>query len=688
MKLCDLPLKGYYRSDECNIVDEFYIPCLSVAERYQRAVGFFSSSALAVAAKGLTSFIPRGGRMQLVASPVLSPEDIEAIEKGYQDREALVSGSLQKELQNLSSAVQRERFAAMAWLISMELLDVRIAISKQGGIYHEKMGIFIDSSGDYVAFSGSPNESTTGLCSNFESVDVFRSWVPEDSARAERKLADFDRLWANQTPNLDVIEFPQAAKEQLLRLRPPSAPKSDPEESRRKASVATPFEITLRGYQSDAISSWRKAGYRGILAMATGSGKTITALAAAAEAIRDEKLNGVLILAPYRHLATQWESEARRFGFKPVLCMESSYRWESLLTAKLLAKQEEPLAIVSTNATMMTDRFQAKLQLLPPRFLVIGDEVHNLGAESSSKALPLAPTYRLGLSATPIRHNDEAGTERVLDYFGDVLQPEYGLREALADGVLTPYRYYPVVVELQEDEREQYLEISAAIARLAAGHQDTDSLNGNQQLSNLLFKRARIVGIAQNKILELERTVAELAEPGKFIIYCGDGSIESPVSGDLTRHVDQVTQLLGNQLGLRVAKYTAETNVVDRKTISQDLKDGRLDGLVSIRCLDEGVDIPAVDSAFILASSTNPRQYIQRRGRVLRRSPGKNHAKIFDFIVAPMIEGGATQVSEIERSLFKREFKRIKEFCELAQNGHQALETIYPILDNLNLLDQ
>lgn len=694
--LRDLPLRQSYRSDEDNLVRDFYVPCLSVSTLYRRAVGFFSSSALAAAAKGLHVFVGGGGQMQLIASPVLSPEDIAAIESGYTERQAIESAAVERVLTAPQFAHPvRQRLELLAWLIAANRLDVKIVVRSSAagnGLYHEKLGLFSDGN-DFVAFTGSPNESATGLEANFECIDVYCSWRVEDRDRAETKVAQFEKLWEDRTTSLSVYPFPEAARRSLLRLRPTKMPEHDPEDEGRAEGVVVregprlPKKLVLRSYQLEAIDNWYRANGRGTLKMATGSGKTITALAAAAKLYKDIALQALVIVVPYRHLVTQWAHECEAFEVQPIRCYESRREWlrtlEAALSDLVIAQTRDFVCAIVTNATFSGESFQQVLRYFPEKTLIIGDEAHNLGAEHLSRALPTNIRLRLALSATPERWFDEEGTQELFDYFGPVIKPEFTLRDALRDGALVPYQYHPVFIDLTEDEAEEYRELSRKIGK-AMARSPEGMVEGSPQLEALLFRRARLLGSAQNKLVALREIMRERLETSHTLFYCGDGQVEEPVTGESMRHIEAVSQMLGHELGYRVAKYTAETELDERTALSQRFASGLLQGLVAIRCLDEGVDIPSTQTAFILASSTNPRQFIQRRGRVLRRAPGKERATIFDFIVEPPESG--LEGFDVERRLLERELRRYIEFADLALNAGEARGQIVDLQRRYNLL--
>jgi DNA phosphorothioation system restriction enzyme len=712
--LSNLELLNAYRSGRNSLISEFYIPCMSSCTRYDRAVGFFTSTSLSVAAKGLSRLIQNRGTMRLVASPSLTVEDADAIKDGYRKREEIIEQALIRELGDKHSAdnLTKQRLSYLAWLIENRRVEIKIAIVEDSsgiGVYHEKIGIFHDSSGAYVAFTGSANESSSGLVSNFESIQVFRSWIPHDLDRAKLIRQDFEDLWNDLTPGLKLYRFPDAARRQLLKLRSAVSPAIEPNDPSDVVPESAPNFISLptlgvpelpphlvvRDYQKLAVRKWFEKNGRGIFQMATGTGKTVTALALVTQlhrglAIQKRALT-VVILCPYKHLVTQWAAECSNFGIHPVQCMESKAIWHNSLV-NLLATQKSGalpfLAILATNNTFASNAFQDVISTISHDFLIIADEVHNLGADELRSVLPENAQYRLGLSATPERWFDEIGTQALYDYFGEPVF-ELTLKEAIKLKALTPYRYFVHTIQMDEDEAELYFDITKRIGLLtASGSQKLtdDSLGASQALKLLLLKRARLIASARQKLAVLRDVVEPLKTTTHNLFYCGDGVVES-TDGDTQRQLDAVTRLLGRDMGMAIDSYTSETSLEKRTDLRRRFSEGELNGLSAIRCLDEGVDIPETRRAFILASSTNPRQFIQRRGRVLRNSPGKTEAEIHDFIVVPQSQSNEPSVFNVERSLFRRELARIVEFAQLAINGHDVMLTLLPLRKKYNVLD-
>lgn len=647
--------------------------------------------------------------MQLICSPHLDRTDAEAIANGYRSAPALFREA-RLPLLTLSSQKLAARMPQLIeWLVATRRLDVRIALFEHSfsdrQIYHEKLGIFQDSEGNYLAFSGSANESDSGLARNFEVVDVYRSWEKVEARRAATKRSDFDLLWHSETPPLEVLPFARAARDGRLVLMDDDGPATSvqrkhavqsQQDSRRigdrlEETIGIPGSLFLRPHQKRAIEKWFMHGGNGVLEMATGSGKTIVALAisTALYNLRGGPLV-IVIVCPFLHLVHQWIEQAREFGLDPVIAAYATKAWHEELAARIYnAKvgQRSITSVVTTNATFVGRAFQEILRAVNVPFLFVADEVHNLGSETHRLHLPDNATYKLGLSATPERWFDDAGTDTLKAYFGGTVF-RYTLEEGLNDKVLCPYKYFPILVSLTEEESAEYCRLTAAIAKLVG--EESDNASSDNVAEALMLKRSRLVATASNKLPMLQETIFPMKGSAFNLIYCGDGTVESPVDEGIVRQIDAVVRMLGHECQMMVARYTADTEMDRRSELRQRFAEGVVQCLVAIRCLDEGVDIPETRRAFLLASSTNPRQFIQRRGRVLRRSPGKELAEIYDFIVQPPLEDleFGSGMFNILRSMFAKELRRVIEFARLAQNGPEALYSLLSLRKVLHLLDQ
>lgn len=694
MSLKDVQLKMEYRTLSDNVVEDFYIPALKEAVLFQRAVGFFSSSSLYQLSKGIESLVSHEGHIELIASPKLSKEDIEEIKKGYEIRN-VVEKALLRGLDEECPDYAKEKLSYIAQLVADGILDVKIAfLSKptESSMYHEKMGIITDTSGNSIAFSGSMNESENAFINNYESFDVFCSWT-QDAERVYQKQSAFKALWEDYTPGVNIIEFPKAVKNRLFSYNPslkkqcPTEMSINISERVKKEEIYLPDDFKPRDYQLEAINNWRKNGYTGIYDMATGTGKTLTALASVEQLYRDNnKRIGIIIVCPYQHLVEQWAEDIVRFGLKPIIGYSSSEQkhWKKDLTISIRSfnlKTINVFCFVTTNATFVTKDVQNELQSLSKDVVFIVDEAHNMGANNYRKFLPQKISFRLALSATLDRHNDKEGTLALFSYFGQKCI-EYSLKDAIDNGMLTPYKYHPVITYLDPNELEQYKELTIALAK-CIGPKNKGSLS--EYAKSMLIKRARIIAGANSKLDALRSVIEGYKNDNHILVYCGATSVKEDESDEFgVRQIDLVSTMLGKELNMRVGRFTSQESSEERKIIKKAFADGKLlQALVAIKCLDEGVNIPSIKTAFILASSTNPKEYIQRRGRVLRKFEGKNNAEIYDFITLPFpsenIEDMNPDMMQLTKGLVLRELVRMLDFAEISENPAKAYELIYDL---------
>lgn len=726
MSFSELQIEPEYRSLTTDVAKNFYIPVLKEAILYQRAVGFFASSVLAQISEGVECLAEHGGKIQLIASPHLQEQDVEAIEKGYQkrDKEAVqkvVRDALFRELNAPANDTEARHLDLLVNLIAYGCLDIKIAMVKSKsamGMYHEKMGIMEDIEGNQIAFSGSMNESGNSLVNNYEAIDVFCSWKNDfDRKRASAKFDAFRRIWNNEEQQMEVLSFPDIKEEMIqkyrLTKRNPRKPKKVVTEDIGVAQFVSPptpepkipETVHMRDYQNRAYENWANQNYCGIFDMATGTGKTYTALAAICKLY--EKLGKdlvVIIVCPYQHLVEQWKTDIEAFGMKPIVCYSASEQkdWKKRLKHRVNWYQfgsTHHFCMVTTNATFSTEYVQDLLKRLKGNTLLVVDEAHNLGSENLQCALLPNMKYRLALSATIERHGDEEGTQALFAYFGEKCI-EYTLEDAIRNEMLTPYYYYPIVVTLNEDELAVYTELTRKIGQMiAASPKKHGKVKLSEAAKSILIKRARLVAAASGKIEALREAIEDYRDKNHMLVYCGSASmkdndyVEGKPSADEMRQIDVVTNLLGNQMGINVAQFTSRENAQKRKQLISSFDEGvSIQALIAIRCLDEGVNIPSVNKAFILASSTNPKEYVQRRGRVLRLYKGKQFAKIYDFITLPIALDDVSSYAEEDiataRSLVKRELARMIDFAKIAENPFEVDSLIYEIKNVYNIKEE
>jgi superfamily II DNA or RNA helicase len=698
-----LPLEGRYRSDREDVVQGFYLPAFSVATSYSRAVGYFTSTSIALFARGIETFADRGGIMRLIASPHLTEDDVLDIERGY-DIRAVIARATERELEAEERDSVLDGLGRVGRLIAEGRLDIKLAFVEQEGrvgIYHEKLGIFRDAVGDLVGFTGSSNETLGGLVANFESVEVYRGWVDGDGVRALRLEEDFEALWANRTQNLRVEDFPDVARDRLIKLGQerdtPLSPRDNallpPAAVTNEATrLAIPNWLTVRNYQRRAVEAWLSNRGRGILKMATGTGKTKTSVIAAtklADVLRQrEEPLVLLIIAPLQHLVDQWITEVEGFGVRPIPVYESSQKWLPLVEEQLSEVrlgQRPIVAMVATNASFAGDRFQSVLSRISQPLLVIADEAHNLGSSAYRSSLPSNATYRLALSATPERWFDDEGTDALIDYFGPIVF-ELGLGDAINMGALCRYTYQPRLVELNDAETQLYVDLSAQIAKNVAAGESVMDADPNSALSYLLRQRAGVLGHAEGKLAMLRSDLDARAHSWFQLVYCAEGTRPAPQGEPRgPNQLREVMNVVGNELHLAAHSYISDTPRPERKVLLRRFGTGDdLRVLVAMRCLDEGVDIPDARTGYLLASSSNPRQFIQRRGRLLRLADGKDRADIFDYLAVP--PAGTPINFDIERNLLTRELERANEFGKLSENYETTLDVLRPLKERYQLM--
>jgi superfamily II DNA or RNA helicase len=675
MSLADLQLKTGYRKGLDDIAVDFYMPCMSQAASYDRAVGFFNSAIYVISWPTLRAFVARGARMRLICSPVLTPNDVEAIGEGYSERsESANAIGLQEKIQTmLATPYLNKPTKVLASLIALGVIEIRIAFMRKvpahERIFHEKLGLFRDDRSNTVVFKGSMNETWAGLSAdgNLESIDVFVSWEhAREAQRVEQENAHFGDLWKNEFAGVVVRPFPEIAREELISAADMKNWPDLVDEICREIEAAQRFSDSpsepgrrLRPHQSYALQEWEKLGRRGILEHATGSGKTFTALCAVRESLKRQEV--ALILVPSELLLEQWREEISRTlaDQQPqvLLCGAGHVRWrdDSLLGA-WSRSGTRPHIILSTMQTAASEDFRQTIRPGPHLF-VVADEVHRLGSTEHLKILSLDSGPRLGLSATPRRAGDPVGTHAIFDYFQGVIPPPFTLKDAIESNSLTPYLYYVHPVELSDEEQSAWHSLTLRIKQDAARNANKPEDRASDYRKRLLIERARILKGAARKVpLSLE-VIRERYENGqRWIVYCDN--------------LDQLQRVLAGlrSSGINAGEYHSAMSGDRSQTLRLFDHHGGI--LVSIRCLDEGVDIPSVSHALILASSRNPREFIQRRGRVLRKAEGKGVAFIHDAIVVPLM----TSNEDSAVDLLAGEMTRAIEFGRNALNPSSVTE--------------
>lgn len=710
----------------------FFSDCLCNATNFDLMLGFFSSSAINVLSYGFASFLYNGGKMRLIANNILTPQDKQAIIDGqtvkihnYYNLSDIAS------IQETLSKRDRHFFECLSYLISNNRLELVIIEPKDGvGMSHTKSGVFYDGE-NKVAFDGSCNFSKTALIDNIESLTAACDWDGEiGKAKVEIVEADFEDTfegnndsvqYLNATAiktsitstftNVDLITLLQHEEELIISeldnvpdaVRKVLLPAKEnvakiitaiKEEQSRELLPCFPYSSGPREYQQIAFENWKNNGQKGLFAMATGTGKTITSLNCLLEIYKRLGYYKAIILVPTITLVNQWEIECRKFHFNKIIKVCSNNKgWReeigALKAAESLSQDNKGVSfvVIATYASFARQSIFDELNSFQKnRVLLIADEAHNMGAGQIKKRLDqIKYGRRIGLSATPDRQYDISGNNAIKAFFNaeDKYTYEYGMKEAIDNGVLCKYYYYPHIVRLTGEEMNQYLDISIKIVKYITYH-GNDIDKPDSALKKLLLARKRIIHKAEGKIAVFKKIIYDrLRESGclKYtLVYVPEGNSPDTYDSDifedheeirddeLSNHlIDIYTKIvLDTEDTMTVKKFTSDST--DREETLKQFADGDIQVLTSMKCLDEGVDVPRSEMAIFCSSTGNPRQFIQRRGRILRKHKDKDFAIIHDFVVVPNISSTSDSYS-LEQKLLKNELIRVKDFAQMSLNA-------------------
>ena len=712
-------IKYSYDSATDNLLDDFYIPMLGKACRYDRISGFFSSTSLAIAAKGIIGLINNDGRMRLITCQRLSKDDaaeIEAYVKDEKTQDEIISRNLKKNLEEIEDNFKKDHVAALGWMLKNHILDMKIAVlydtemmdknvlSVKNAILHQKVGLLYDKDFNGISFSGSNNESATGWLENIEEFKVFKSWERGQYNFFNDDKNRFENLWnadnneqsLNTNKGLLIRSLPVAVEEKLLQIgkefsKDRIALKRYYQVRKRKQRVGIVKEkLSLYSYQKSAVELWKGNDNKLLLEMATGTGKTRTAIGCIQYACEQKQDHLVVIIAtPQVTLTRQWMADIQKLNVdiqNTIECDGDAPGWKRKLPKELMMVDiglHRNLLVYTTHDTACSDYFidcirkNARTSFL----FFIGDEVHGMGATKSRYGLLPDYTYRLGLSATPRRWFDDEGTELIQEYFGNKAF-EFTLHDALTKfnpltgkPFLVNYWYYPVFVSLTEEELEQYIKVTRRIVKYS-NHNDIES---KDKVKSLLMQRAEITKNAYNKLKQLEVILDQIGNDiSDTIIFASPNQIKDVLkilaSRGITAH--QVTEHESQAITLKSG------GISERQKLLKQFSDGKYQILVAIKCMDEGIDIPTARRGIIISSSTNPREYVQRIGRVIRQAPGKENAEIYDFIVKPNVASSADKdIIKIEKKIYEKEKIRVQDIASEALNEASVIMKIAHFFD-------
>ena len=659
MAFTEMSLKETYDSDEDHVLNDFYNPVLSQSVRYDRLAGYFSSTTLAACAKGMAQFLQNRGKMRLVTSIQISTDDQKAIKEGLETPEGAISRIMEKDL-NLEDRLKSDYLSALSWMLAEKTLEIKVVVPltsdgsyntktlDHGSIYHQKIGILYDRDENVVTFSGSINETGRAWHENVEEFKVFCSWKPGQDKYGSEDAKRFEKFWYGKSNRARVFDLPTAIRQRLIR----SAPDTEAEAVLKLTRGKTNND--LRDYQVKAINNWFANDRRGILEMATGTGKTLTAIYCIKRILNAGNLSHKLIVitCPYIHLLEQWIRDLEKQGIKSEEFHGKVTSWRDGLANHILRLNDgirKELVVVTTHDTFSSKKFTDIINQCSVSSLIVADEVHKLGTEHRSEGLLDTYECRLGLSATPERYFDGEGTKRIFTYFGEKVF-EYSLEDAIKDGYLSEYKLFPHTAYLSSEEMDRYNDCSRQYA-IESNKEKPDAA----LLKNCMIRRSNIIRNADSKLAVFENILTGMDKLDHCLVYCSSEQLND-VSEILYKHK------------IIYHRFTYKEDKDERVKLLNAFSNGDMDVLLAIKCLDEGVDVPSTKTAIILASSGNPAEFVQRRGRVLRPYKGKDYAIIHDLVTLPPFIPTNEIHTERENKILKKEFSRLEEFASSAIN--------------------
>ena len=665
MNYKDMDIKRSYIScGEDGIADALIVPALKCTNHYYRSVGYFSSGVFDTIMDGISTFVRNGGDIKMIASPKLNDEDIEAINLGYEEKERIIGNAFSREFLEEVENFDDSRLALLAELIARGVLDIRIAVTNTLGDYHDKLGILEDFEGNKVAFYGSANSSKNGYRDNYDKIRVVKSWIEGQKDSVDDEVEEFDSLWNGTNKFVEVYEYKESARKHLLQVMERRS------NSRKQGNTG----IKLRDYQEEAIKAWVNNDFHGFYVMATGTGKTWTAIYSA-KRLLEEHSAIVVICAPYKHLVKQWAEDVRKAFPDAVLIMVSSENpsWDQKISQAIINKRYNrnvQIIIISTIVSFNLDRFTNVISKDFSDKLLIVDEAHRF--TKRSEKLKSDYKYMLGLSATPYSGRSATSGKELMKYFGGQVF-DLPIETALDKKFLVPYYYKPIFVYATDDEEERFRKQSRIIASYFRNGKCIDP----ESLAKTLRNRLRIISMAQAKIDGIGDFVNQIEEKDHVVVYCGDGRLYDD-TGEEIRHIRQVKRVL-NDMDYKASQFTAQENMTERMELVDAFNKGEISALAAIRCLDEGINIPSIKSALILSSNDDYREFVQRRGRILRLYDDKENAVIYDVVVLP--SNDMTEWAKIE-------LRRYREYAKLSINYDETMDELNNLLVQYGLSEE
>jgi superfamily II DNA or RNA helicase len=714
-----------YSSDSEHIPLEFYNDVFPVSKKIDLLLGYFSSNAIKVLSKSFAEFVFNGGQIRIVTNHILSLKDKEnLIDKNglieNEDHVINIFGDIEK-LENELSDYGQHFFDCLKFLQKEKRLEIRPVKFNGIDLAHCKKMILFDGA-DYISTDGSINFTLSALTKNSESFEVNAPWEGEIfEKRTSQERENFNLIFEGKHPSyqyldskdIETVIYKVGKNKELQDLLEDSIKIDDSSfgdkvkaifEKKKdrfkhivndlKGLPRFPYPTGARPYQIEAFNNWKSNNYSGVFAMATGTGKTITSLNCVLIEYQTSGNYRVLILVPSIALLNQWELEVKGFNFSRILKVGGGNNWE-LTLGKYVSDStwgiKGDLVIISTYGSFVTDKFQKYFCKIQSDFTLIADEAHNMGANNIKKQLDrINVQKKIGLSATPKRIYDLEGTNAIDNFFND--SPPYvysfNMERALNEGFLTEYKYYPILVELTENELKEYIEISQKLLKFfdfEKGEFKKDPI-----VEILLLKRKSIIHKAHNKISSFKSILKELQKEDKLkyvFTYIPEGYVNNS-EGESEKLLNEFIRAGAETIpGLKMNSYTSEDDGL--KDILRGFSEGKINLLFAMKMLDEGVDVPRAEVGVFCSSTGNPRQFIQRRGRLLRKHNDKAFATIYDMVVVPRIYDSNEEYYSMEKNMVKNELQRVAYFASLSMNYYDSRDNLVNVCEKYDLnLDQ
>lgn len=723
--------KYRYSTGRKDLPIDFCELALSNSIKFDLGLGYFSSACINVLSIGFARFISNGGNMRLYINQHITEDDYKLLQRNQEvdfEENIINSFHLLKE-----TLLKRDDhfFKCLSYLIQNNRIEMKIVVPKEGGLAHEKFGIFTDENNDKVAFTGSMNLTAAALIKNLETIECTCSWKGDDSR--ERIVAseqDFSEIWKGTNdsvwvfpakkfcqeivktyPKVNLDELLLQEKEIIKKLSNKLSDEIDFIPTKRiikEPHFPDKYSDGALQYQIEAYKKWLGNGKQGIFAMATGTGKTVTSLNCALLEYQTDNAYQLLILVPTIALVEQWIDEIGLFDFKNIIEVYSeNSQWRKQLVSlknNIQRGGKENFVIVSTYQSFTNSDFQQILSKLPDTMLLIADEAHNIGSEKVRASFrKMKIKKRIALSATPNRIYDQEGTTELENFFND--KPPYvysfPMSQAIKEERLMQYCYYPKMVYLNEAEMEKYAEYTQKLMNLLDNK--TGEYKDKKKAEQLLMLRKQVLHKADDKIRALKEIITEIgqdklkycfvfAPEGKISESDKSDAIKYSESDNIEEEVDVILQKMLNTIKNEFPKttcntYTGTNSKKERAAILRGFENGDINVLIAMKCLDEGVDVPRAEYGIFASSTGNPRQFIQRRGRLLRKHPDKAFAYTYDMIVVPNFNSPhySNDFFKMERALVKSELARVAYFADLATNTHSAKEELQELADHYQL---